>query len=226
MNTAILRADNLQVTVPCSGKSGDIATVLLDDISFVLQRGEILGLSGQSGCGKSTLMRVLCRLLEPDKGRVWFSGQDWDTIDTREYRRCVCLLPQIPIALAGSVEDNLHYAFDLHRDLTPRADVGTLLDKVRLPRDLMGHEAASLSVGEKQRLALARTLAVQPQVLLLDEPTSALDSENAEHIIDLIAEVCHMEKLSTVLTSHMQQHLRITDRVLWMEKGRLESDAS
>ena len=74
-------------------------------------------------------------------------------------------------------------------------------------------------------MALARTLAIQPQVLLLDEPTSALDSENAEHIIDLVAEVCHMEKLSTVLTSHMQQHLRITDRVLWMEKGRLASDA-
>jgi len=225
MNTAILRAENLRVTATHPDKSGDTATVLLDDISFVLRRGEILGLAGQSGCGKSTLMRVLCRLLEPDSGRVWFSGQDWSDIDILEYRRRVCLLPQIPVALPGSVEDNLRYVFDLHRDLTPPADMVVLLDKVRLPRDFMANEAVSLSVGEKQRLALARALALRPQVLLLDEPTSALDPENAEHVTDLISEVCHIEKLSAVLTSHIQQHLRITDRILQMDKGRLESIA-
>ena len=225
MNTTILQAENLRVTAPHPNKSGNTATVLLDDISFMLQRGEILGLVGKSGCGKSTLMRVLCRLLEPDCGRVWFSGQDWNNIDMLEYRRRVCLLPQIPVALPGSVEDNLRYVFDLHRDLTPPSDMGVLLDKVRLPRDLMAKEAVNLSVGEKQRLALARALALRPQVLLLDEPTSALDSENAEHITDLIAEVCRMEKLSAVLTSHIQQHLRITNRILRMDKGRLESGA-
>jgi putative ABC transport system ATP-binding protein len=225
MNTAILRAENLRVTVPRPEKSRNTATLLLDDISFVLQRGEILGLTGQSGCGKSTLMRVLCRLQEPDSGRIWFSEQDWNEIDTRVYRRRVCLLPQIPVALTGSVEDNLRYVFDLHRDLTPPEDAGTLLDKVRLPRDLMANEAVSLSVGEKQRLALARVLALRPQVLLLDEPTSALDVENAEHIIELICEVCHEEKLSAVMTSHIQQYLRITDRILRMKKGRLEDVA-
>ncbi len=225
MNTGIFRAENLRVTVPHPDKLADTATILLDDISFTLGRGEILGLAGQSGCGKSTLMRVLCRLQEPDSGRVWFSGQDWNEIDMRDYRRRVCLLPQIPVALTGSVEDNLRYVFDLHRDLTPPADIGTLLDKVRLPRDLTANEAVSLSVGEKQRLALARALALRPQVLLLDEPTSALDSENAEHITELIAEVCHEEKLSAVITSHIQQNLRITDRILKMHKGRLESVA-
>lgn len=225
MNTAILRAENLRVTVPHTNKSTNSTTLLLDDVSFTLMRGEILGLAGQSGCGKSTLMRVLCRLQEPDAGRVWFSGQDWNEIDMRLYRRRVCLLPQIPVALAGSVEDNLRYIFDLHRDLTPPADISILLEKVRLPCDLMANEAVSLSVGEKQRLALARALALRPQVLLLDEPTSALDAENAEHIIELIAEVCREEKFSAVMTSHIQQYLRITDRILQMEKGRLESVA-
>jgi energy-coupling factor transporter ATP-binding protein EcfA2 len=78
-------------------------------------------------------------------------------------------------------------------------------------------------VGEKQRLALSRVLALQPDVLLLDEPTSALDPENAGHITELIAEVCHHEKLSAILTSHIERHLRIADRVLQMHEGRLTS---
>lgn len=184
-----------------------------------------MGLVGQSGSGKSTLMRVLCRLQEPDEGRVWFSGRSWDEIDMREYRRRVCLISQIPVALAGSVEENLRYVYSLHRDLTPPNDIGTLLDKVRLPRTLAANDAGSLSVGEKQRLALSRALVLQPDVILLDEPTSALDPENAEHITDLIAEVCHNEKLSAIMTSHIERHLEITDRLFHMHNGRLESVA-
>ncbi|OGK08926.1 MAG: hypothetical protein A2Y63_03275 [Candidatus Riflebacteria bacterium RBG_13_59_9] len=196
---------------------------MLENISFGLREAEILGLAGPSGCGKSTLLRVLCRLHEPDSGCVWLQDRHWDEMGILEYRRRVCFIPQIPVALAGTVEANLHYVYDLHRDLARPKDIGELLERVRLPRNLLDQAASNLSVGEKQRLALARALALQPDVLLLDEPTSALDADNAKHIIELLAEICGNGALSALISSHISEHLHIAERTLIIEERSIRS---
>ena len=221
MTAPVLKVDRLRVVV--AGRRSHGAVMLLDGVSFSLLPGEVLGLSGPSGCGKSTLLRALARLLEPAEGNVWLNGRHWDELDVLEYRKQVCYLPQVPVALAGTVEDNLRYVFGLHRELKVPGVPGELLDRVHLPRRLLGQAATTLSVGEKQRLALARALALQPGVLLLDEPASALDSPNAQHILDLLAEVCSGGKFSALITSHAVEHLRIAHRRLFLEEGSVVS---
>jgi len=180
----------------------------------------MLGLVGDSGSGKSTLLRALARLIEPDDGRVLLFGRDWDEFTPRLYRRKVCLLSQVPVALPGTVEDNLNYVLHLHRNL-PRVDPRHLLTEVNLPPHLLTQNAETMSVGEKQRLALARALAMQPQVLLLDEPTSALDETNAVQVLDLLTAICSRKGLSAILATHIREHLRIAHRKLLLSDGEV-----
>jgi len=122
------------------------------------------------------------------------------------------------VALPGSVEDNLRFVFRLHRDL-PRVDAEQLLRDVNLSPQLLGQAAESMSEGEKQRLALARALVLNPRVLLLDEPTSALDDANAQQVLELLMKVCARRGLSAILATHVAEHLRVAHRTLTLSNG-------
>src|SRR5581483_6344167 len=140
---------------------------------------------GPSGAGKTTLLRLLNRLDDPDAGTVLFGGRDVRSYDVLDLRRRVQLVGQVPVTFPGSVAENLAVvaagagsgsgAGD-GRGRGIAVDAGALLARVGLDPALAGREADRLSVGEAQRLALARSLALDPEVLALDEPTSALDT--------------------------------------------------
>src|SRR5437016_2697631 len=130
--------------------------------------------AGPSGSGKSTLLRLLDRLVDPDEGMVRYRGRDVREYDPLELRRRVCLVPQLPAPLEGTVAHNVLYGVRLvGRD----ADVPRLLELSGLDAGFTERDASQLSVGEQQRVMLARALALEPDVLLLDEPTSALDED-------------------------------------------------
>ena len=149
---------------------------------------------GRSGVGKTTLLRLLNRLDDPDGGEVLFDGRDVRDYDVLELRRRVQLVSQVPVTFPGTVAENLAVA-----DGT--ADAEGLLDRVGLSPALASRLADRLSVGEAQRMSLARALARRPQALLLDEPTSALDSISKTAIEELIRGLAK-DGLTIVMISH------------------------
>ena len=167
---------------------------------------------GPSGSGKSTLLRLLNRLADPDRGTVTYRGTDVRERDVLELRREVGLVPQLPAPLEGTVADNVEFG---PRLAGRTADVPRALALAGLSEDFAAREAARLSVGEQQRVMLARALALEPDVLLLDEPTSALDPEARQAVERALLHLRERLSLSYVLVTHDHaQADRLADRVI------------
>ena len=172
-------------------------------------------LLGPSGSGKSTLLRLLNRLADPDEGQVSFRGQDVRELDPLELRRRACLVPQLPAPFPGSVADNVAYG---PRLCGRSADTERALSLAGLDESYGDREAARLSVGEQQRVMLARALALEPEVLLLDEPTAALDESARDAVESALA---GLGGVSMVLVTHdATQAERLASRVVRLQDGR------
>jgi putative ABC transport system ATP-binding protein len=181
--------------------------------------GRLTVMVGPSGAGKTTLLRLLNRLDDPDAGAVLFGGRDVRSYDVLDLRRRVQLVGQVPVTFPGSVAENLALATPppgVAGAATDGAGVGPLLARVGLDPALAGREADRLSVGEAQRLSLARSLALDPEVLALDEPTSALDTTSKAGIIGLIRGLAD-SGLTVVMVTHDPAHADLADHVVRVE---------
>jgi putative ABC transport system ATP-binding protein len=174
--------------------------------------------AGPSGSGKSTLLRLLNRLSDPDSGTVRYRGTDVREYDVLELRREVCLVPQLPALLEGTVADNIRFAANCG-DID--ADIRRLLDLAGLDDSYAERDARRLSVGEQQRVMLARTLALEPSVLLLDEPTSALDEDRRDAVERTLLDLRRRLDISLVLVTHdLGQARRMADYLVRIDAGR------
>jgi ABC-type proline/glycine betaine transport system ATPase subunit len=191
-------------------------TVILPDLTMSLPQGASC-VAGPSGSGKSTLLRLLNRLVDPDRGTVRHRGRDVCECDPLELRREVCLVPQLPALLPGTVADNVLYGVRLAgRD----ADVARMLELAGLDPSYADRDSAQLSVGEQQRVMLARALALEPDVLLLDEPTSALDEQARTAVEETLRRLQDEVSASFVLVTHdLDQAARLASWVVRLEKG-------
>lgn len=190
---------------------------VLDGLSARLPRGASC-LFGPSGSGKSTTLRLLDRLIDPDAGRVLYEGSDVRERDVLELRREVCLVPQLPALVEGSVADNVAYG---PRMAGHSFDARTPLDLAGLDPSFADRPADRLSVGEQQRVMLARALALAPRVLLLDEPTSALDAAATAAVERTLEELRARTAISVVLVTHSEaQARRLADWVVRIDSGR------
>lgn len=177
------------------------------------------GIVGPSGVGKSTLLRLLNRLADPATGTIRYRGRDLCEADVLALRRDVGLVPQLPALTEGTVADNVLYGPRLARR---DADVGDSLRLAGLDPALAPRRADALSVGEQQRVMLARALALRPSVLLLDEPTSALDDTAKAAIEATLRDLRDRLGLSFVLVTHdLAQAARLADRIFVLEHGAL-----
>ncbi|MCA2959237.1 MAG: phosphate ABC transporter ATP-binding protein [Silvanigrellales bacterium] len=187
--------------------------VLVQDVSFSCDVGELVAVVGPSGAGKSTLLRSINRLLEEEggydvDGSILLAGRNVRAREVDKFflRREVGLVLQAPVMFPGSIQGNVCVAA-LQHGLAKRKEAPELAHEVlervglwREVRDRLKDDARSLSVGQQQRLTLARTLTLKPKVLLLDEPTSALDPVSTEKVEELLLSLRPM--LGMVLVTH------------------------
>lgn len=190
---------------------------ILDAVAGQIESGRCTAIVGPSGSGKSTLLRVLNRLEEPTSGRVYLDGRPITELNVLDLRRRVGLVAQQPVLLTSRADEELRVG----RPDLPEHQIAGLLKRVGLSPSFADRPTAHLSGGEAQRLCLARTLAVEPETLLLDEPTSALDGVNVALISDLARD--HVADGGTVvLVSHdLAVVRRIASHVLVLDYGRL-----
>lgn len=195
--------------------------ILLADISFQLDRGEVLAVVGPSGSGKSTLLRLLNRLDEPTSGTVLLDGTDCRTIPPRELRRRIGMVMQRAYLFPGTVAENVAFGPKQHNQTISTEEIEGLLAQVGLA-GYATRNAVTLSGGEAQRVAITRALANQPEVLLLDEPTSALDETARRGVEALLESLIRERHLTCVWVTHSHEQARtMADKVLSIEAGHI-----
>jgi peptide/nickel transport system ATP-binding protein len=210
---------------------GTASVKAVNDVSFTIRRGEVVGLVGESGSGKTTVGRCLLRLTEPTRGEIIFDGVDVAGLrraSFRDYRRHMQIVFQDPFASLNprmTVGDAIAEALAVHRIVgrASRTDrVASLLHRVGLPAEAMKRYPHEFSGGQRQRIGIARALAVEPKFIVADEPVSALDVSIQAQVLNLIQDLQEELALTMLFIAHDLAVVRyLCDRVIVMYLGRI-----
>jgi putative ABC transport system ATP-binding protein len=198
----------------------------VDGVSLDVAAGEMVALYGPSGSGKTTLLLMIATLLQPTAGTVLIGGRDVASLSEREasdfrlselgfIRQNFELLPGVT-AIDNAVLKLLKTVRwrEAHRQITP------LLQRLGLDQRI-GHRAETLSMGERQRVMIARALSTGPRLLLADEPTGSLDTQRGREVLELLRELCRERGVAIVLVSHDPMAAHYADRTYGLRDGRL-----
>ena len=201
----------------------------LDDLSFHVKRGEWLSIIGHNGSGKSTTVRLLDGLLAAESGQIFIEGDLLTEDNVWDIRHKIGMVFQNPDNqfVGATVEDDV--AFGLENKGIP---LDEMKERVAKSLDLVGmsefadREPSRLSGGQKQRVAIAGALAMQPDIIILDEATSMLDPEGRLELIKTIREIRKQYQMTVVSITHDLDEVALSDRVLVMKKGKVESSST
>ena len=202
---------------------------ILKDVSFHVKQGEWLSIVGHNGSGKSTTVRLIDGLLEAESGDIIISGDKLTADNVWEKRRQIGMVFQNPDNqfVGATVEDDV--AFGLENQ---GMDYPMMVKRVHEALELVGmqnfkeREPARLSGGQKQRVAIAGVVALQPDIIILDEATSMLDPEGRLELIRTVKEIKDKNHLTVISITHDLDEISLSDRVLVMKNGRVESTAT
>jgi putative ABC transport system ATP-binding protein len=206
---------------------GDGETVrAVDGVSLSVARGELVALYGPSGSGKTTLLMLIAGLLAPDSGNVIFNEREISTLTTRErarYRRSELGFIRQSLDLIPGVRADDNAALKLlatcgRRDA--QRQIGPLLERLGLNGRAL-QRAEQLSMGERQRVMIARALSTEPNLVLADEPTGSLDTDRGQEVLALLADVCHEREVGVLLVTHDPRAAAFADQVHALRDGRL-----
>ena len=203
---------------------------ILQHITLPITECAITAVIGPSGCGKSTLLASLNSSLQAPKkvtnGQIIYDGLSVDSMNLQMLRRQIGLIGQHPTVFPGTIEDNMLFALNYYKELSStdrKAKAIQCLEQAGLYSEINGDVkrlASSLSGGQQQRLCIARSLTVDPRVMLFDEPCSALDIKNSLHIEALLTAL-KVKQTIVIVTHNLQQARRIADYTVFMNDGRV-----
>ena len=206
---------------------------VLEGVDLEINRGESITIIGQSGCGKSVLLKHIIRLLEPDKGKIFFDGKDLSELNFNQLnsvrQRTGMLFQSAALFDSLTVSENVGLGLKEQRQYSKIEIDEIVAEKI----DLVGLTHAAdkypleLSGGMRKRTGLARAIANEPEVLLYDEPTTGLDPITADMIDNLIIELNKILNVTTVSVTHdMKSAYKIADRIVMLYQGKVQFDGS
>lgn len=201
---------------------------VLNGLNLKIREGEILFILGTSGTGKSVLLKNIVGLLTPDEGEIWIDDQEVSRFSEEEYfairKKCGMVFQHPALFDSLTVFENVAFGLRRHYSLSETAiqdKVQKALKLVNLP-GVEDKKPAQISYGMQKRVSLARTIALEPQILLFDEPTTGLDPVTTNAINKLILDLSHELKTTSLVVSHdMQCALSIADRIVVLDKGNI-----
>lgn len=195
---------------------------ILKGVTFSVNKGERVIITGPSGGGKSTLLKIIASLINPTEGTVEFNGENILDGDILAYRQKVSYFFQNATLFDQTVRDNVAFPYEIRDEEFDEAQCVKLLERVKLDKSYLDKPIKELSGGEKQRIALVRNLLYRPEVLLLDEVTSSLDAENKEIIYTILDELNTENEITILSVTHDEREIEKADRVLTIVSGELE----
>lgn len=211
------------VTVSGLTKEFDGGVVAVSDVSLEIKRGEFVSLLGPSGCGKTTILRMIGGLVEPTRGEVKIHGQRVTHLPPWK-RNCGFVFQSYALFPHMTVRENIGYGLVLRK--WPKDKIAKRVEEVAELLgigDLLGRRIKALSGGQQQRVAVARALAIEPDVLLMDEPLANLDAKLRERIRVELRQIQRRTHVTTIYVTHDQaEALALSDRIVVMNKGKVE----
>ncbi len=225
MPAPLLQLKQVNLSALVGGKL--TAIPLLKDISFQVFPGDRVAIIGPSGAGKTALLRLLNKLNSPQQGSIYLENQDYQTIPVIQLRQMVSLVLQESKLLGMSVRAAIAYPLKLRRlsekVISDRLDFW--LEKLHIPSKWLEKTELELSVGQRQIVAIARALVIQPKLLLLDEPTSALDAGRGEQVIEVLTNLADQGETTILMVNHqLELAEQFCNRMLYLDNGELRED--
>ncbi len=196
---------------------------ILKGINLDVEEGRVLALIGPTGSGKTTLLRLVDLLDEPTEGNIFFNGCDICYLSSKEklkIRRKMGMVFQKPVMFSASVYENISYGLKVRGKGNSRLEIQRALEEVGLS-GYESRDAATLSGGEMQRIALARAMVINPEVLLLDEPTANLDLRSAYAVDELIKRLANCGRTVIMASHNMTECRKLANKVAVLVDGRI-----
>lgn len=203
---------------------------VLSDINIDIRQGQYIGICGKIGSGKSIIARLILRIIEPQKGRIFYDAIDYRKIKIAAVRDSIGYVPQDSFLFSDSIEDNVRFgkpeaSFEEIVEACQVASIDqNIMELKHQYKTLVGEKGVTLSGGQKQRLCIARAIIRRPQILILDDALSAVDTNTEKEIIRNLAN--YSKGITTIVISHRISSFITADNIFVLDKGRIESSGS
>lgn len=197
----------------------------IHELSIEFKAGECIAIIGASGAGKTTLMNLIVGFIEPTSGKILLDGEDLNTLNLREYRKSIAVVPQQTVLFSGTIRENITYGINSYSEerfqkVLRDSRVEDFLSQLTQGLDTkVGERGSKLSGGQRQRIAIARAMMRDPRILIMDEATSALDTETEQKIQEAMKEL--VKGRTTFIVAHRLSTIRDADRILVLNQGKL-----
>ena len=199
------------------------STSILKNISINIEQDDFISIVGPSGSGKSTFLKLCSHLISPTKGNIIFKGKNFTDYSPTELRKSIAYCFQTPYLFGDTVMENVNFPFSIRNVKPDQKRVNDLFSMFHMAADFLNRDVRNLSGGEKQRIALIRSLLFMPEILLLDEITSALDVENTK-IVENVMDSLNKEGTTVLwITHNPEQSRKYANKVLAIEAGEIKS---